>query len=124
MRHKREPIQIRFHRARGYDPLVDTMDQIQITKLRELIRDIPDFPKKGINFKDITPLLANPLAFKSTIDRLSSYYMGKKIDLVAGVEQAYSMSAFGRGHCRGESSRPGTDYGELLGLVGAGYCQF
>ena len=40
-----------------------------MTDLRRHIRDIPDFPKPGIVFKDITPLLADPTAFRSTVDR-------------------------------------------------------
>jgi adenine phosphoribosyltransferase len=51
-----------------------------------LIRDVPDFPQKGIIFKDITPLLADPAAMKETADRLAAPYADKAIDLVAGVE--------------------------------------
>lgn len=53
---------------------------------RSLILDVPDFPKKGIVFKDITPLLADPKAFVSVIDQLSEPYMGKGIEIVAGIE--------------------------------------
>ena len=41
--------------------------------LRAYIRDIPDFPKPGILFKDITPLLADPAAFQHAIDRLAAH---------------------------------------------------
>ncbi|MCB1044022.1 MAG: adenine phosphoribosyltransferase [Acidobacteria bacterium] len=51
-----------------------------------LIRDIPDFPKKGIIFKDITPLLLNPTALKEVIQDLSRPFMGQKIDVVVGME--------------------------------------
>ncbi len=54
--------------------------------LREHIRDIPDFPKPGINFKDITPLLRHPEAFRSAIDRLKEHFQGRGIDLVASAE--------------------------------------
>jgi len=50
------------------------------------IRDVPDFPKKGIVFKDITPLLACPEAMKETADALAAIFQGRRIDLVAGVE--------------------------------------
>lgn len=53
--------------------------------LTKLIRDVPDFPKQGIVFKDITPLLADPAGLKETIDRLAAPYRGK-IDVVLGVE--------------------------------------
>ena len=54
--------------------------------LLTFIRDIPDFPKPGIIFKDITPLLNNPEAFKASIDQLASRYAGKRIDKIVGIE--------------------------------------
>lgn len=54
--------------------------------LRGLIRDIPDFPKKGILFKDITPLLRNGDAFKKAVDEIVAFFSKKRIDLVACVE--------------------------------------
>ena len=47
-------------------------------KLSDFIRDVPDFPKKGIIFKDITPLLKNAGAFAGMIDELANIYKGKK----------------------------------------------
>ena len=57
-----------------------------IMRLRRAIRDIPDFPKPGIVFKDITPLLANGPLFAKTIDLLAERYREKKIDTVLGIE--------------------------------------
>ena len=54
--------------------------------LREIIRDIPDFPKKGIVFKDITTLLADGKSFHRMIDLIAHRYLGEKIDQVVGVE--------------------------------------
>ena len=54
--------------------------------LKNIIRDIPDFPKKGIIFKDITTLLADAQSFQKMIDLLSHRYVGQKIDKVVGVE--------------------------------------
>lgn len=54
--------------------------------LNPFIRDIPDFPKPGILFKDITPLLANATAFGYAIDLLSIQYAGQKIDAIAAAE--------------------------------------
>src|SRR4030043_367615 len=54
--------------------------------LKQYIRDIPDWPKKGILFRDITPLLANPKAFASAVDALADPYKNKNIDYVAAVE--------------------------------------
>lgn len=54
--------------------------------LKGIIRDIPDFPKPGIIFKDITPILTNPEAFKKVIDTLAERYADKNITAFAGVE--------------------------------------
>ncbi len=54
--------------------------------LRDFIRDIPDFPKPGVQFKDITPLLADPTAFQHSIDLLSIQFAGQKIDAIAAAE--------------------------------------
>jgi adenine phosphoribosyltransferase len=50
------------------------------------VRDIPDFPKKGIVFKDITPLLASPRAFHIVLDAIAERFIGEHIDAVVGVE--------------------------------------
>ena len=50
------------------------------------IRDVPDFPKKGILFKDITPLLRNPDAFIETIDALKTHHASHDVQAVAAVE--------------------------------------
>jgi adenine phosphoribosyltransferase len=54
--------------------------------LAQYIRDIPDFPKPGILFKDITPLLAEPRAFQAAIDQLYERYGAVSIDAVAAAE--------------------------------------
>jgi adenine phosphoribosyltransferase len=54
--------------------------------LARYIRDIPDFPKPGILFKDITPLLAEPRAFQEAIIRLAEHYESKVVDAVAAAE--------------------------------------
>ena len=53
---------------------------------RDFIRDIPDFPKPGILFKDITPLLGHPAAFGATVDRLAEHFADHKVDAVAAAE--------------------------------------
>jgi adenine phosphoribosyltransferase len=55
-------------------------------RLEDRIRDIPDFPQKGVLFKDITPLLQDPLAYRSAMDRLAMHYAGAGIETVVGVE--------------------------------------
>jgi adenine phosphoribosyltransferase len=54
--------------------------------LKKLIREVPDFPKKGILFYDITTLLKDKVGFARLIDALSENYIGKEIDLVLGME--------------------------------------
>ena len=54
--------------------------------LKEHIRDIPDFPKPGVTFKDITPLLSDVEAFQATIDGVADGFAGTKVDKVLGVE--------------------------------------
>lgn len=54
--------------------------------LKSIIRDIPDFPKKGIIFKDITTLLADAKSFQRMVDLLAHRYIGQHIDKVVGVE--------------------------------------
>ena len=57
-----------------------------VDPLKRLIRDIPDFPKKGILFRDITPLLADPSGLALSIEMLANPFRGKRIDLVVGAE--------------------------------------
>ena len=54
--------------------------------LKALVRTIPDFPRPGILFYDITTLLKDPKGFAALIDALAQYYMDKDIDLVLGIE--------------------------------------
>ncbi len=53
---------------------------------KDYIRDIPDFPKKGVVFKDITPLLEDPKAFRETAAALLAFTDGLKVDKVVGIE--------------------------------------
>ena len=57
-----------------------------IEELKGLIRDIPDFPKKGIDFKDITTLLQNGHALKRVVDHFAERYADKALDAVVAVE--------------------------------------
>ncbi len=54
--------------------------------LKQKIRSIPDFPKKGIVFRDITTLLKDGEAFRYSVDRMVEYWQGKKIDAILGAE--------------------------------------
>lgn len=54
--------------------------------LKSFIREIPDWPKAGVNFKDITPLLQNAEAFKYAIDEMAKPYENQKVDAVVGID--------------------------------------
>ena len=55
-------------------------------QLKKLIREIPDFPKKGILFYDITTLLKDKKGFATLIDKFSEHYISREVDLVIGME--------------------------------------
>lgn len=54
--------------------------------LKDLIREVPDFPKPGILFYDITTLLKDPVGLHRAVDSLADHYVGRKIDSVVGIE--------------------------------------
>lgn len=54
--------------------------------LKKIIRDVPDFPKAGVIFKDITTLLKDKDAFRYTIDKMIERFKGEDIDLIVGIE--------------------------------------
>ena len=62
------------------------MTPSKIQEIKDIIRDIPDFPKKGIIFKDITPLLKHPDAFRFAVDALGEALAKKKVDYLVGIE--------------------------------------
>ena len=57
-----------------------------VENLKRFIRDIPGFPKEGIIFKDITPLLKDAAAFKSAVDLIAKEFEKKKVEVVLSVE--------------------------------------
>jgi adenine phosphoribosyltransferase len=57
-----------------------------IEKLRAAVRDVPDFPKKGIIFKDITPILGSGKLFRTAIEAFLEQCRGKKIDKIVGID--------------------------------------
>jgi adenine phosphoribosyltransferase len=57
-----------------------------VGRLKERIRDIPDFPKPGVVFKDITPLLADSETFRIAVDALGDHFADRQVDRVLGIE--------------------------------------
>ena len=64
-----------------------------VLRLRSLVRDVPDFPKPGIVFKDITPVLADAAAFADAIEQLAQPFADARIDTVIGIEARGFMFA-------------------------------
>ncbi len=62
------------------------MSTIPDETLRKLIRDVPDFPQKGIIFKDITPLLADKAIFKGVVEKVCSHWLERPPDVVTAIE--------------------------------------
>ena len=57
-----------------------------VEQLRAAVRDVTDFPKKGIVFKDITPLLSDPVLFRASIDLFLERCRGRKVDKIVGID--------------------------------------
>src|SRR6188472_4829901 len=62
------------------------MSSEMVEKLRAGVRDVSDFPKKGIVFKDITPILSDPALFRASIDLFLERCRGRKIDKIVGID--------------------------------------
>lgn len=63
-----------------------TKSDVQVDELARAIRTIPDFPKPGIQFKDITPVLANARLFAASIDHLTAHFAPGAVDAVVGID--------------------------------------
>ncbi len=76
----------------------------QLDELRRVVRDVPDFPQKGIVFKDITPLLSDPDSFRRAIDFMAAPLRSGDFDLLVGIESRGFIFAaalaiqLGKGH--------------------------
>jgi adenine phosphoribosyltransferase len=57
-----------------------------VARIRAAVRDVPDFPKPGILFKDITPILRDAVLFNDVVDHLTDLFADQRIDVVAGIE--------------------------------------
>jgi len=86
-------------------------------ELEKFIRDIPDFPRKGILFKDITTLLNDNAAFKSSVDRLAECVNGKKVDVIVAAESRGFIFAGALAYKLGCAFVPVRKPGKLPGTV-------
>jgi len=71
-----------------WQKLTDNADEMEIERmdLKSKIRNVPDFPKPGIGFKDITTLVKDAEAFQDSINQLADYFGSKNVDVVVGIE--------------------------------------
>jgi len=81
--------------------------------LSEYIRDIPDFPRPGILFKDITPLLADPMAFHEAVDWLSELCAPLRVDTIVSIEARGFLFAAPLAYCIGKPLVPVRKKGKL-----------
>src|SRR3954469_14365204 len=86
---------------------------VDVDVLKSHIRDIPDFPKPGVVFKDITPLLADGDAFRATVDALVERSDGQRIDKVLGIEARGFILAAPVAHALGAGFIPVRKAGKL-----------
>jgi adenine phosphoribosyltransferase len=68
------------------DTTLESVQVLGVDDLRRLIRDVPDFPKPGIVFKDLTPLLADPAGLALAVDLMAQPFRHESIDMVVGAE--------------------------------------
>lgn len=85
--------------------------------LKEHVRTIPDFPKKGIMFRDITTLISHPKAFKESIDLLVKKFKNKKIDAIVAVESRGFIFGSALAYKMGVGFIPVRKKGKLPGKV-------
>ena len=81
--------------------------------LKDHIRDIPDYPRTGVTFRDITPLLGDPDAFRFAVDAIADRFSGVDIDTVVGIEARGFILAAPVAYRRGASFVPVRKAGKL-----------
>jgi len=79
-------LRLEARRKRGFDARFQSRWSLVIEHLKAAIRTIPDYPKPGIQFRDVTTLMGDAAAFRSAVDALVYPHAGRKIDKVAGIE--------------------------------------
>ena len=82
-------------------------------KIRGRIKEVPDFPKPGISFKDITPLLLDPALYSELIDKLAAPFTGQQIDFVVGMESRGFLFGMGLAQKLGAGFIPVRKKGKL-----------
>ena len=86
-----------------------------IKELQKTIRDVPDFPKPGILFKDITPVLMNAALFARTLDALAEPWKGQQVDAIVAIESRGFLFGTGLALRWGVPLVPARKFGKLPG---------
>jgi adenine phosphoribosyltransferase len=86
---------------------------VSTVDLRDLVRDVADFPEPGIVFKDIMPLLADPEALRETVDRLAAWAEPRRPDLILGAEARGFITGGALAHVLGCGFVPARKPGKL-----------
>lgn len=94
-----------------------SLDHIAVDKIKAAIRDIPDFPKPGILFKDITPVLKDPILLNQVVDYFYHQLKDKKIQYVIGIESRGFILGAPLAYKLGAGFVPVRKKGKLPGLV-------
>ncbi len=81
--------------------------------LKGFVRDVPDFPKKGIVFKDLTPIWKDPAAFTAMVDQLSAPYRSARVGVIAGIESRGLILGAALAHALGTGLVPIRKQGKL-----------
>lgn len=89
------------------------MTAASIANLRSLVRDVPDFPKPGIVFKDITPILGNAEAWTQTIALMAEPHRGARVDAIVGIESRGFIFGAALAHALGTGFVPARKPGKL-----------
>ncbi len=86
VRYRNEPVRGPSTLTTYNRPMPQTNRNVNVEALKRLVRTVPDFPKPGILFYDITTLLKDKTGFAQLIDALAAHYIERKVDLVLGIE--------------------------------------
>lgn len=90
---------------------------ISVDKIKDAVRDIPDFPKPGILFKDITPVLKDPILLNQTVDYFYQLLKDKKVQYIAGIESRGFILGAAIAYKLGAGFVPIRKKGKLPGVV-------
>lgn len=100
---------LRAHDQKTLEPLAQ--------ELRAFVRTLPDYPKPGILFRDLTTLMANPRAFRQLIDHMIAPYVGRRLDAIAAIEARGFMLGGAIAHQLGTAFVPLRKPGKLPAAV-------